>query len=65
MERNLQDALAVTKNIMLNPKLVPGGGATEMAVSARLLEKAKSIEGLEQLPLKAGKYIYIYIYIHM
>lgn len=32
-ERNLQDALHVARNIMLNPKLVPGGGAVEMAVS--------------------------------
>mmetsp|Transcript_41206 Transcript_41206/g.36541 ORF Transcript_41206/g.36541 Transcript_41206/m.36541 type:complete len:560 (-) Transcript_41206:437-2116(-) len=56
MERNLQDALAVAKNIMINPKLVPGGGATEMAISAKLLEFAKSVEGLEQLPLKAVAY---------
>lgn len=47
MERNLQDALAVAKNIMINPKLVPGGGATEMAISAKLLESAKSVEGLQ------------------
>lgn len=32
-ERNLQDALHVAKNIILEPKLVPGGGAVEMAVS--------------------------------
>lgn len=32
-ERNLQDALHVARNIMLNPKIVPGGGATEIAIS--------------------------------
>lgn len=32
-ERNLQDALHVARNILLEPKLVPGGGAVEMAVS--------------------------------
>lgn len=32
-ERNLQDALHVTRNIMLEPRLLPGGGAVEMAVS--------------------------------
>jgi T-complex protein 1 subunit gamma len=32
-ERNLQDALHVARNIVLQPKLVPGGGAVEMAVS--------------------------------
>jgi len=36
MERNLHDCLAVAKNIFVNPKLVPGGGAIEMEVSARL-----------------------------
>jgi T-complex protein 1 subunit gamma len=33
MERNLQDCLAVAKNIFVNAKLVPGGGATEMEIS--------------------------------
>ena len=54
MERNLQDVLAVARNIMVNPMLVPGGGATEMEISHRLNEKAKSVQGLEQLPLRAG-----------
>jgi chaperonin GroEL (HSP60 family) len=30
---------------MLNPKLVPGGGALEMELSARLMDMAKDIEG--------------------
>ena len=47
MERNLHDALAVAKNIMLHPKLLPGGGAIEMELSHRLNEKAKTVEGLE------------------
>ena len=55
MERNLHDCLAVAKNIFVNPKLVPGGGALEMEVSARLEKMASSIEGLEQLPFRAGK----------
>lgn len=46
MERNLHDCLAVAKNIYQDAKLLPGGGAVEMEVSARLLEKAKSLEGL-------------------
>ncbi|KAK7602339.1 hypothetical protein V9T40_007928 [Parthenolecanium corni] len=52
-ERNLQDALHVARNIMLNPKLVPGGGAVEMAVSHALMEKSKSIRGVSQWPYKA------------
>lgn len=33
MERNLQDCLAVAKNLFVNPKIVPGGGAIEMEVA--------------------------------
>lgn len=40
IERNLQDALHVARNIVLSPRLVPGGGAIEMAVSHALLQKA-------------------------
>ncbi|KAK4884647.1 hypothetical protein RN001_000918 [Aquatica leii] len=39
-ERNLQDAMQVARNIFLNPRLVPGGGAIEMAVAHQLLQKA-------------------------
>uniref|UniRef100_A0A182NQG8 T-complex protein 1 subunit gamma n=1 Tax=Anopheles dirus TaxID=7168 RepID=A0A182NQG8_9DIPT len=38
-ERNLQDALHVARNLMLDPKLLPGGGAVEMAVSQALTNK--------------------------
>ena len=50
MQRNLDDAMCVARNILHEPKLVPGGGAFEMEVSAQLMEKAKSVEGLVQLP---------------
>ncbi|KAN0055358.1 hypothetical protein ACTA71_008469 [Dictyostelium dimigraforme] len=53
VERNLTDALNVARNIVLDPRLVPGGGAIEMALSQALSEKSKSIEGLHQLPYKA------------
>lgn len=52
-ERNLQDALHVARNILLEPKLVPGGGAIEMAVSHALTEKGKSVEGVGQWPYRA------------
>ncbi|VDK64396.1 unnamed protein product [Onchocerca ochengi] len=54
LERNLQDALNVVRNIMLNPRLVPGGGAIEMALAQALNEKGKSIEGVRQWPYKAA-----------
>ncbi|OAP56402.1 T-complex protein 1 subunit gamma [Fonsecaea erecta] len=53
IERNLQDAMSVARNVMFHPRLSPGGGATEMAVSVRLAQKAKSIEGVMQWPYRA------------
>ncbi|KUI67207.1 T-complex protein 1 subunit gamma [Cytospora mali] len=53
IERNLQDAMGVARNVMFSPRLSPGGGATEMAVSVRLSQMAKSIEGVQQWPYKA------------
>merc|ERR1719240_74094 len=53
MERNLHDAFAVSRNILLEPRLLPGGGATEMEVAMRLKEKAKSEEGTKQYAYKA------------
>lgn len=38
---------------MFEPKLCPGGGATEMAISVRLTENAKTITGPQQLAYKA------------
>jgi len=33
VERNLHDAMNVARNVMLDPRLVPGGGAAEMALA--------------------------------
>lgn len=53
IERNLQDAMAVARNVMLSPSLSPGGGATEMAISVKLAERAKQLEGIQQWPYQA------------
>eukprot|EP00058_Branchiostoma_floridae_P004044 XP_002589532.1 hypothetical protein BRAFLDRAFT_283360 [Branchiostoma floridae] len=53
VERNLQDAMQVARNVMLDPRLVPGGGAAEMALAHILNEKAKSIQGIQQKPYMA------------
>lgn len=53
IERNLQDAMQVARSVILNPRLVPGGGALEMEISHRLIECSKKIEGLQQWPFKA------------
>ncbi|KAJ3443612.1 t-complex protein 1 subunit gamma [Anaeramoeba flamelloides] len=53
IERNLMDGLKALKNVLLEPLLLPGGGATEMSLSQKLNEKAMSIKGIEQLPYRA------------
>lgn len=53
IERNLHDALGVARNVLNNPKLVPGGGALEMELACRLNEKAMTVEGIMQWPYKA------------
>ena len=53
IERNLQDAMQVARNVIINPRLVPGGGALEMELSYRLQEEGKKIEGIQQYPYKA------------
>ncbi|KAJ7565216.1 hypothetical protein O6H91_02G053000 [Diphasiastrum complanatum] len=54
VERNLQDALGVARNVIKDAKLVPGGGAAELAISSILKKKSSSIEGIEQWPYKAA-----------
>lgn len=53
VERNLQDAMNVARNIMIDPYLVPGGGAVEAALAHRLNEKSKAIPGVGQWPYRA------------
>merc|ERR1719436_352976 len=53
VERNLQDALNVARNLYQDPALVPGGGATEMEVAHLLTQKAKTLKGVVQWPYKA------------
>jgi len=53
IERNLHDALGVARNVINNPRLVPGGGALEMELSVRLTKMASEVEGIHQWPYKA------------
>lgn len=48
VERNLHDAMGVARNVLLDPRLVPGGGAVEMAISRGLADRAASLQGTEQ-----------------
>merc|ERR1711874_46163 len=53
VERNLQDALNVARNLYQDPFLLPGGGATEMEVAHQLGQKGKSLNGVVQWPYRA------------
>ena len=53
VERNLHDAMGVARNVMLDPRLVPGGGAAEMAISRGLLDRSAQLQGTEQVRLCA------------
>ena len=33
VERNIQDAVNCVRNVLMNPRVVPGAGAIEMALS--------------------------------
>jgi T-complex protein 1 subunit gamma len=53
IDRNLADAMGVARNVVWNPRLCPGGGATEMAVSVGLARRARAVEGVMQWPYRA------------
>lgn len=45
--------MQVCRNVMLEQYLLPGGGAVEMAVSHRLMERSRALTGVEQWPYRA------------
>ncbi|KAK7473297.1 T-complex protein 1 subunit gamma [Stygiomarasmius scandens] len=55
IDRNLADTMSVARNVFFDPSLVPGGGATEMAISVGLQAKARSgsVVGAEAWPFRA------------
>lgn len=53
IERNLHDAMEVVRNVVYDPKLLPGGGATEMAVSMGLTRAGLKVGGVQQRPFLA------------
>jgi len=48
-ERSIHDALSVVKDLLEEPKIVAGGSAPEMEVSAALKKYAQTLAGREQL----------------
>lgn len=53
VERNLQDAMCVCRNVMIDPLLVPGGGAVEMAIGRILSDKSESITDVTKGPYRS------------
>jgi thermosome len=53
VERSINDGLNTIRNILRDPKIVFGGGATEIEVAMRLRKWAESIGGREQLAIMA------------
>ncbi|KEG06154.1 putative chaperonin/T-complex protein 1 gamma subunit [Trypanosoma grayi] len=53
MERNLHDAMCVARNIILEPRVVYGAAALEMYVSSFLMQRSKSITGVQQAAYQA------------
>ncbi len=51
-ERSLKDALNVIKDVILEPKIVAGGGAPEIEVSLAIRDYAKTLPGKEQLAVE-------------
>ena len=53
MERALEDALSVVLDVIRSGKIVPGGGAPEIRVAETLRQYASTMEGREQLAIRA------------
>jgi thermosome len=53
MERALDDALNVVLDVIRSGKVVPGGGAPEVLVAEKLRQYASTLEGREQLAVRA------------
>jgi archaeal chaperonin len=53
MERALDDALNVVMDVIRSGKIVPGGGAPEIVVAENLRQYASTLEGREQLAVRA------------
>jgi chaperonin GroEL (HSP60 family) len=52
-ERSFNDALHAVRNLLRDPKVVPGGGAIEIELALRLRKFAETVGGKEQLAVQA------------
>merc|ERR1719247_23168 len=54
IERSLGDAMNIVRTIMMDPRLVPGGGAVEMTLANKLIEASKVQEPIIANAYKAA-----------
>jgi thermosome len=52
-ERGIDDGLHAVQNAIIDGKIVPGGGATEIELSLRLKQYATTVKGKEQMAIEA------------
>lgn len=48
IERNLQDAMQIVRNIVFDPRMLPGGGATELAISTAIEKTVEEIDDVSK-----------------
>jgi len=53
VERNLMDAMNIVRNVVADPRLVPGGGALEMALAHAVQQHSASVDGQKQYAFNA------------
>ncbi|CAN0436401.1 unnamed protein product, partial [Discosporangium mesarthrocarpum] len=52
LERAVDDSVSCVRGLCRDPRLVPGGGATEMELSHQVLKFGESQTGLDQYAIK-------------
>merc|ERR1712022_55296 len=52
-KRSIHDAVCVARNLVIDNKIVYGGGAAEIACGRKVLDEASKIAGIEQYALRA------------
>lgn len=50
IERNLSDAMQVVRNVVFDPRMLPGGGATELAIAGAIQRSADDLQGIAKWP---------------
>eukprot|EP00602_Paraphysomonas_sp_CaronLab_P005529 CAMPEP_0185025074 /NCGR_PEP_ID=MMETSP1103-20130426/8171_1 /TAXON_ID=36769 /ORGANISM="Paraphysomonas bandaiensis, Strain Caron Lab Isolate" /LENGTH=522 /DNA_ID=CAMNT_0027558193 /DNA_START=101 /DNA_END=1669 /DNA_ORIENTATION=+ len=53
IERNLADAMQIVRNAVFDNRLVPGGGATELAIAHAISKSVDDVEGIAKWPYAA------------